>query len=170
VKLPTKKSVILAYLEREQPARFGPREAAALRRELRRVRGPKGRISDRYLLDVIEATEVEVSTELGGLPADLRGLLRFDTLAGAEAVLVQLEERRRHAADRPAREALQRAARRARERSALVARNPRVHRAVRWEREEIAQWFLVWLKTPKLFAGWLELRKKSPEFRERFTL
>ena len=34
---------------------------------------------------------------------------------------------------------------------------------------EIAEWLKVWLQTPKLFANWIELRKRSDEYRQRFA-
>jgi hypothetical protein len=41
---------------------------------------------------------------------------------------------------------------------------------VRAEQAEIAQWLGVWIQTPNLFAEWLELRRRSPEFRKRFAI
>ncbi|MFZ1701283.1 MAG: hypothetical protein WBO10_17790 [Pyrinomonadaceae bacterium] len=34
--------------------------------------------------------------------------------------------------------------------------------------EEIASWFTVWLQTPEVVDAWVDLRKCSPEFIERF--
>jgi hypothetical protein len=39
----------------------------------------------------------------------------------------------------------------------------------RAEKEEIMQWFKVWLDTPDLFFDWLEARKASPDFQRRFA-
>lgn len=33
---------------------------------------------------------------------------------------------------------------------------------------EISQWLSVWLQTPQLFGGWVELRQRSEDFRTRF--
>jgi len=33
---------------------------------------------------------------------------------------------------------------------------------------EVAQWLTVWLQTPQIFAGWLELRRSTVEFQELF--
>ncbi len=169
----SKKALICAYLERERPEVVGPAEAAAIRRELQAALGARGRISDRYLLAVLEESGARVDRVLGGLDPELAALVRFDTLVGAEAALEQLEARRRRereAGDQRVAEECRRAARRAREHAEMVARSRRVHPALRREREEVARWFAVWLETPDLFADWLELRKKSPEFRERFTV
>ncbi len=169
----TKKSLIRSYLEREHPAIVGPAEAAAIRRELAAALGPRGRLSDRYLLDVLEECGARVDKALGGLDPELLALLDLDTLAAAEQALAALEERRGRAleaGDAAAADECRRAGRRARERAELVVRNPRVRPAVRAQKEEIARWFAVWLQTPEAFPDWLELRKKSPEFRQRFAL
>ena len=38
----------------------------------------------------------------------------------------------------------------------------------RAEQSEIAEWFAVWLRQPEIFETWLELRRESADFRERF--
>jgi len=165
-KKPNKKAGIQAWLDRERPAVFGSGHAAAVRREL------QTRITDRYMRDVVESCGVEVAADLGGLPRDLVALIHIETLAGAEAALEGLEQRRQslNSADRAALEGLQRAGRRVREKASLVARNTRTHSLIRQEWEEIGSWFLIWLQNPDLFANWLELRKKSAEFRSRFAV
>lgn len=162
----TKKAAIQAWLERERPTVFGHRHAGAVRREMQTP------LTDRYLRDVVEACGVEVSPELGGVPLDLLALIHIETLAGAEDALAGLEQRRQSVVpgDRAGIEALHRAGRRVREKASLVVRNARVHPAAKLEWQEIDQWFLVWLQNPDLLANWLELRKKSAEFRSRFAV
>ena len=41
--------------------------------------------------------------------------------------------------------------------------------ALRHEQAEIAEWLMVWLETSNLFQPWLELRKSSPAFKEKFS-
>jgi len=36
------------------------------------------------------------------------------------------------------------------------------------EQAEIVQWFTIWLQTPEVFRDWLDLRRRSPDFRKRF--
>src|SRR5689334_8162500 len=36
--------------------------------------------------------------------------------------------------------------------------------------QEIAQCLTIWLQNPQIFGEWLELRRATPEFRERFEL
>ena len=42
--------------------------------------------------------------------------------------------------------------------------------ALRQEQAEIAEWLMVWLETPNLFEQWVELRKSSPAFKEKFSI
>lgn len=57
----------------------------------------------------------------------------------------------------------------ARQAAQALAKRDQLSRRVRAEQIEIAQWLSVWIRTPKLFNEWLELRQRSPEFRERFA-
>lgn len=38
----------------------------------------------------------------------------------------------------------------------------------RAEQAELAEWLKVWIQTPNLFADWLDLRRRSPDFRKKF--
>ena len=55
-----------------------------------------------------------------------------------------------------------------RRRAEMISRNHKVDGAKRAEKEEIAQWFAVWLETPDAFFDWLEVRKQSPDYEKRF--
>ena len=50
----------------------------------------------------------------------------------------------------------------------MIARNPKVEAHKRAEKEEIANWFRVWLQTPGAFFAWLDVRKQSPDYLRRF--
>ena len=168
---PTKKSVIRQYLEQARPAHIGAEEAAAMRRELRRVLGPQARISQEYLLDVLAELGASVAAELGGISREVLGLLHFDTLEAAETTLQALDERYRSCSTRNEpglAEECRRGAMRVRRRATLIARNRKVAADKRAEKEEIAQWFTIWLQTRDLFFEWLALRKQSTDFRQRF--
>jgi hypothetical protein len=49
-----------------------------------------------------------------------------------------------------------------------LARNPGLNNQTRSEQAEIAEWLRVWLQTPNLFEDWLDLRRRSPDFRKKF--
>lgn len=48
----------------------------------------------------------------------------------------------------------------------LVARSRVMDEQRRKEAAEIAEWLTVWLRQPELFADWLELRRRSPQFQQ----
>ena len=58
----------------------------------------------------------------------------------------------------------------ARQRAEAMGRNRKVNETVRGEQSEIAEWLKVWLQTPMLFENWLELRRRSVEFRSKFAV
>jgi hypothetical protein len=60
-------------------------------------------------------------------------------------------------------------ARMGRRRAEMIARNHKVEPEKRAEKEEIMQWFKVWLDMPDVFFDWLEARKTSPDFLQRFA-
>ena len=98
-------------------------------------------------------------------------LLHFATLEEAEATLRRLDAlwRESRAAGDGARAAhVLEVAREGRRRAQMIAGNRRVAPEKRAEKEEIRQWFRVWLESPDVFFDWLELRKQSPEYVERF--
>jgi hypothetical protein len=49
-----------------------------------------------------------------------------------------------------------------------LAKSEKLNQQVRGEQIEITEWLSVWIRTPALFAEWLELRKRSPDFQQRF--
>jgi len=51
----------------------------------------------------------------------------------------------------------------------MIARNPRVEARKRDQKKEILEWFRIWLETPDAFFDWLDLRKQSPEYQQRFA-
>ncbi len=58
---------------------------------------------------------------------------------------------------------------RQKQRAQLLARDPVLDQAERAKQEEIAEWLRVWLERPDIFDDWLELRRRSPDFRNRFS-
>ncbi len=102
---------------------------------------------------------------------ELEHVLRFRTLEEAEATLRRLDGMLRESRGVKDSEAATRVleiAREGRRRAQMIAGNQRVTASKRAEKEEIRQWFRVWLEAPDAFFDWLELRKGSAEFRERF--
>lgn len=102
---------------------------------------------------------------------EFRDLLRFATLAETEACLRRMDElwRRFKAEEMHAQaERVVATARLGLQRARMIAGNKRVSPVRRAEKEEICQWFRVWIENPEVFFDWLELRKQAPEFVEKF--
>src|SRR5260370_24947654 len=108
--------------------------------------------------------------------ADFSVFDRFDPLKPlrlkqAEPLIRKLEKLRKkfeRAGDVQAMRGLQDEAVNARQAVRSLAKNERLSQRVRVEQIEIAEWLSVWVRTPTLFEEWLELRKCSPDFRQRF--
>jgi len=56
----------------------------------------------------------------------------------------------------------------ARRAAQALAKDGTLSSAVRAEQSEVATWLSVWNQTPALFTDWLELRRRSPDFRNKF--
>ena len=52
--------------------------------------------------------------------------------------------------------------------SLLRARSRILEPPQREQAKEIAEWLRVWLEAPELFSDWLDLRRRSPEYRAKF--
>ena len=103
--------------------------------------------------------------------AMFRNVLKFADFTQAAASLRQLENLRREFARKKDQEGLRRVrelALKGKQRAQMIARNSKVAEAKRAEKQEIAEWFAVWLQTPELFQDWLHLRQRAPEFQARF--
>lgn len=56
----------------------------------------------------------------------------------------------------------------ARKDSLLQARSKILDSSVRERLKEISEWLIVWLQSPELFSDWLDLRRRSPEYKKKF--
>jgi hypothetical protein len=172
----SKKDVILAIAAELRVARYTPAEIEQIRRQLAARLGAPGKTSVDYVTDVLEDAGLRVvrSTQTdteGRYEEEFRDLLHFATLEEAEMCLVRLDEmlrKFRAEADRPAAERVLEIGRLGRRRAEMIARNQKVDPQKRADKEEILQWFRIWLDTPETFFDWLEVRKQSPDFVARF--
>ena len=56
----------------------------------------------------------------------------------------------------------------ARQAAESVAKDQTLDPLKRAEQTELAEWLKIWIQTPGLFEDWLDLRRRSPDFRKRF--
>jgi len=176
VGLDTKKRAILDIGEELSVESFTPAEIEQIRRRLLARFGSEGKAAPEYIAEVLEEAGrlVVWSTEAdaeGMYEEEFHDLLHFSTLEEAEMCLVRLDEllrKFRSEGQRAAAERVLDVARLGRRRAEMIARNPRVDQHKRQEKEEILQWFRIWLETPDAFFDWLDVRKQSPDYQRRF--
>jgi hypothetical protein len=173
----TKKALILKIARGLEKSRFTPAEVEQIRRQMIANLGAAGKTSSDYIVTVLKEAGLRVvwSTRIdaeGRYEEEFTDLLHFSNLEDAEMCLVRLDELlRKFLVDGEAAEAerVREVARLGRRRADMIAHNHKVEDAKRAEKAEIAHWFAIWLETPDTFFDWLELRKKSPEFLQKFA-
>ena len=173
----TKKAMILEAARGLAKPRYTPAEIEQIRRKLiANLGAAQGKTSAEYIVSVLQEAGLRVvmstraDTE-GLYEEEFEDLLHFSTLDEAEMCLVRLDELlRKFLAEHEsaAAERVREVARLGRRRAEMIARNHKVDARKRAEKEEIAQWFAIWLATPDAFFDWLEVRKQSPDFQSRF--
>jgi len=158
------KALIEAWLDTERPIRIGRAEFERLQREVGKRLGPNRRIAPRYLLEVLLLTEIEIDRKLGGIPVDLRGRVEFSDERAARISLLEMAAEYQMAkdTDRDERaEDCRRAVILAKDRLRMILGNKSMAEEKRAQKEELLQWFLVWLENPAVFPDWLALRRKQ---------
>jgi hypothetical protein len=174
---PTKKQTILEIARELAVPRFTPAEVEQIRRQLVARLGPNGKTSPDYIAGVLETAGMRIvwSTKAdteGQYEEEFQDLLHFATLEDAEMCIMRLDELYRKFKEEEEPAAVERVlevARMGRRRAEMISRNHKVEPEKRAEKEEIMQWFKVWLDTPDAFFDWLEVRKSSPDFQKRFA-
>lgn len=174
---PTKKQMILEIAREMTVPRFTPAEVEQIRRQLVARLGASGKTSPDYIAEVLETAGMPIvwSTKAdteGQYEEEFQDLLHFATLEDAEMCIMRLDELLRKFKEEEEPAAVERVlevARLGRRRAEMIARNHKVEPEKRAEKEEIMQWFKVWLETPDAFFDWLEVRKSSPDFQRRFA-
>ncbi len=173
---PTKKKMILEVARELRVPKYTPAEVEQIRRQLIVRLGTGGKTSADYIAGVLETAGLRVvwSTKAdteGHYEEEFHDLLHFGTLEEAEICLIRLDEllRRFRAEEEVAAvERVLEVARLGRRRAEMIARNAKVEQHKRAEKEEIMNWFKIWLETPDAFFDWLDVRKQSPEFQRNF--
>ena len=147
---PTKsiKQQLREYLAVEKPAAITEAVWTALRLRLAPV-------SESYLRDLLRDT---------GLPFDQpwAGILQhtFEELEESLRGMLDVYREATVAGDRERARYCRRQVIAAKDRAKFLARNARTPPEKRSEKEEMAQWMLVWLENPEVFPAWVDARKK----------
>jgi hypothetical protein len=172
----TKKALILAAARDLGKPRFTPAEIEQIRRRLIAQLGAPGKTAPDYIVSVLQEAGIRVvwstrSDTAGKYEEEFDDLLHFSTLEEAEMCLVRLDELLRKfllEGERAAAERVREVARLGRRRAEMISRNRKVDARKRQEKAEVSRWFSIWLETPGAFFDWLEVRKHSPDFLDKF--
>lgn len=119
-----------------------------------------------------EILELDVQRRLES-PYDpmFRNILKFSDFKQTLISIRQLENLRKKFTAEKDREGLNRVretALKGKRRAQMIAGNEKVEAQKRAEKQEVAEWFALWLQSPEIFENWVELRRKSKDFIERF--
>ena len=174
--LKTKKVLILDTAREIAATKWTAAEIEQLRRRLLAEHGEAGKTGSDYITEVLKSagwkvvlTQPEEAED--EYEEEFEDLLHFKTLEDAEVSLTRLDELMRKFRAHGEKAAVERVldvARLGKRRAEMIARNTKVDAHKRAEKEEIANWFRIWLETPDAFFDWLDVRKQSPEFQEKF--
>jgi hypothetical protein len=172
----TKKALILVVAQDLGKPRFTAAEIEQIRRQLIAQFGDRGRTNSDYIVSVLKEAGMRVALSTrsdaeGQYEEEFADLLHFSTLDEAEVCLVRLDGLLRkflRENERAAAERVREVARLGRRRAEMISRNHKVDANKRSEKEEIARWFAIWLETPDAFFDWLEVRKQSSDYQNRF--
>ncbi|HEV2379733.1 MAG TPA: hypothetical protein VG206_08030 [Terriglobia bacterium] len=176
----SKKQLILESCANLKRPSLGLSELRRVQQDLRQRLVPAEPPSLGYIASVLRAAGLQVDYEdryAAPLIPDryagrLEGVLRFDSLAAAEATLRSLDAAYRcwSGSDRGGASLVRKLVLHGKQRAEALAGNARIRPEKRHEKREIATWFRVWLESPDLFFDWLEIRKQTEEFRQLFPL
>jgi hypothetical protein len=172
----TKKAMILEAARDLGVQKWTTAEVDQLRRKLIADHGEAGKSSNDYISEVLESMgwKVQLSEREDAeerFEEEFEDILHFKSVHDAEVSLTRLDELLRRFSAHGEKAAVDRVleiARLGKRRAEMISRNRKVEARKREEKKEIAEWFRIWLETPDAFFDCLEVRKASPEFRQKF--
>ena len=174
--LKNKKAMILETAREINAQKWTPAEIEQLRLRLLAEHGEAGKTGTDYIADVLKDAGHKVLLSMQEeaeehYEEEFEDLLHFKTLGDAEVSIMRLDELMRKFRAKGEKAAVERVlevARLGKRRAEMIARNHKVEPQKRTEKVEIATWFRIWLETPDSFFDWLDLRKRSSEFQQKF--
>ncbi|MBZ5726455.1 MAG: hypothetical protein LAP87_15820 [Acidobacteriia bacterium] len=135
------------YLEAARP----PAITAAVWQELLARLAP---VSESYLRDLLRATGLPFEQPYAGIRQHT-----FEELEQSLGEMYEVYAATLAAGDRERARYARRQVMAAKDRAKFLARNPRTAPEKQAQKEEMAQWMLVWLENPEVFAAWVAARK-----------
>ncbi len=185
----TKKELIIEAWDRLGRTPIGAAELSEIQRSIRREFGRRADESPAAIARVLadegaelrhpEVIEFDARWRAAKIESESGQFKGFDDLlAGkalrlkkAEALIRKLEQLRQNSensGDLAVSKQIRNMAVNGRRLAESLAKDRTLKEAQRAEQAEIAEWLKLWIQTPSLFADWLELRRRSPEFQKKF--
>jgi hypothetical protein len=119
-----------------------------------------------------EILELDVERRLESpYDAMFRNILKFSDFKQTLNSIRQLENLRKKFVaenDREGLRLMREVAIKGKSRAQMIAGNEKVAPEKRAEKQEIAEWFTIWLQSPEVFENWVILRQNSSDFTNRF--
>ena len=144
----SRKQALREYLAGRRIAAIGEAEWQDLLRALAPV-------SESYLRDLLRETDLPFAQPYAGIAQknyeELERSLREMLIVYSEAM---------RAGDRRTARYCRRQVIAAKDRARYIARSAKTSAAKKAQKEEMAQWMLVWLENPEVFPVWAEIRKR----------
>jgi hypothetical protein len=145
------KAQLREYLARERPAAI----TETVWKDLVRALAP---VSESYLRELLRQTGLPFDQPYAGVRQhtfeELERSLRELGAAYAEAAAAGDRERARYC---------RRVAIAAKDQARFLASNPQTAPGKKRQKEEMAEWILVWLEDPAMFPAWVEARKRAAD-------
>jgi hypothetical protein len=111
-------------------------------------------VSESYLRELLRETGLPFAQPYAGV-----GQHTFEELEQSLLELLEVYTAADEAGDRERARYCRRQVIGAKDRAKFLAKNPRTSERKRAEKQEMAQWMLVWLENPKVFPAWVGARK-----------
>lgn len=137
------------YLAAAQPAEIDERVWGDLLLRLAPV-------SETYLRELLRATGLPFAQPYAGIRQHT-----FEELEQSLRELLEIYTAATAAGDRDRARYCRRQVIGAKDKAKFLAKNPRTPEPKRAEKEEMAQWMLVWLENPEVFPAWVDARKRA---------
>ena len=112
-------------------------------------------VSESYLRDLLRKTGLSVDQPYAGIRQHT-----FEELEQSLGEMLAVYTEAMSAGDRVRARYCRRQVIAAKDRAKFLAANARTPEEKRAEKEEMAQWMLVWLENPAVFPAWVEARKR----------
>ena len=144
----SRKRALREFLAARQITAIGEAEWQAFLHEL-------APISESYLRDLLRATDLPFAQPYAGIRQKSFADLEHDL-----SEMLRVYSDAMDAGDRQRARYCRRQVIAAKDRARFAARHPKTSAEKSTQKEEMAEWMLVWLENPPVFPAWVEIRKR----------